>query len=230
MSSVPSSLSVVYATDEDILKIAGADFRVIAGKAFQLAYGTDGQILAASPWVLTSASVNFQNQGILGNQVFQLSLPAAPASSPLGGTGGLFAVDSVAGNAVTLRRAGYASGIGQPPITANTTGITFLCASLWNLIEDVSFNLNEAFAADPNISLRTPADMYNQRIFKDMVVFGVLEQAYANLNRTTSGDFKDKVEFYGRKFAERRANAVLRWGPMGNTQPPTGPFSCRITR
>ena len=93
MSNLPSQTTPVYCSDEDILVHAGGDFATLCPPWQQMAQGTDGAFAPGSPWVLTSASVNFAANGVSPNQVVWLT---APRSQYPGG-GHFLAIDSVAG-------------------------------------------------------------------------------------------------------------------------------------
>ena len=75
MSNLPEQTTPVYATDEDIAVRAGGDFVMLCPPWQQMASGVDGVFGADAPWVLDSASVNFQSNGVTPNQVVQLTTP-----------------------------------------------------------------------------------------------------------------------------------------------------------
>jgi hypothetical protein len=223
----PDRLATVYATDEEVLMTAGADFVAVCPRAFLFASGVDGAFSPSDPWTLASASVDFAAQGVAANMVLQLS-----GNRPdWKGLGGLLAVESVAGGACTLRRAGEAAGVGQPPgPPGGATGVPFLVTSLRAPIEDVAFELNEMFSIDPALVNRRPEDLYDRRIFRRLTVFRVLENQYANSNRSNDGDFVMKAEYYARRYREALSSATLRWGPTGTSQAATRLGSMRLTR
>jgi hypothetical protein len=223
----PSSLTVVYATDEDVVALAGDDFQVLAGRWHRYAGAADGVFAAGIPWVLTSASSDFVAQGVLPNMVIQLLKPVA--NFP--GSGDLLAVETVTTDSLTLRRVGEAVGVGQPPApAAGLAGVTFLITSLRRQLEDASYQLNEQFSIDPMLPSRTPGDIYDLRIMRRLVVYQVVLRRYMNANRTAKGDFADKVEAYSTAFESELATATLRWGPTGQSQPTSTRFSTRVTR
>jgi hypothetical protein len=71
----PSQLATVYATDESIAIRASGDFTTLSPDWQKLAYGTDGTFAAGSPWVLSSASVNFAVAGVTTSHVVLLRKP-----------------------------------------------------------------------------------------------------------------------------------------------------------
>lgn len=223
----PDRLATVYATDEEFLMIAGADFVTVCPRAFLFALGVDGAFSPSDRWTLTSASVDFEAQGVAPNMVMQLS-----GNRPeWKGLGGLLAVESVAGGSCLLRRAGRSIGEGQPPgPEGGAIGVSFLVTSLAPAIEDVAFELNEMFSIDPALVNRRPEDLYDRRIFRRLTVFRVLENQYANSNRSNDGDFVMKAEYYARRYREALSSATLRWGPIGTSQPATRLGSMRLTR
>src|SRR5690348_10877724 len=118
----PSVLSTVYCTDEDIAVRAMGDFATLCPEWQKLAAGTDGVFASGTPWALSSASNNFASLGITSNNVILLT---GPKPYFLGG-GELLAIDSVAGNTVTLRRLNAALNAGLPPgPSAGVTGVSF---------------------------------------------------------------------------------------------------------
>jgi len=109
-TNISAPLSVVYATDENIALRDPDDFAALSPHHQCLARGTDGVIAAASPWTLTSATVNFATNGVASGNVVVLTLKNVFVAS-----GEAFAVDTVSGNSINLRRLGQATGVGQPP-------------------------------------------------------------------------------------------------------------------
>ncbi len=138
-ASLPAQTIPVYCTDEDIAVRASGDWFLLAPAWQQMAAGTDGYFNSGSPWVLNSTAVSFTSNGVNPNQVVQLSGPKAnfPGSS-----GQLFAIDSVSGNSVTLRRLHKDLNVGQPPApAAGLTGVTFTINTLDPQIEEASFDI-----------------------------------------------------------------------------------------
>jgi hypothetical protein len=223
----PTSLTTVYATDEDVVSLAGADFQVLAGRWFVYASGADGVFSSSDLWTLNSASQNFVTQGLKANMVCQLLGPKPQYQ----GSGDLLAIETVAAHALTLRRVGQALGIGLPPGPAGgITGVTFLVTSLQRQLEDTAYLLNEQFAVDPNTPNRTPGDIYDQRILRRLTVYQVVYRQYMNLNRSKAGDFADKIDYYRDAYQTELAAAIVRWGPNGQTQQSSTRFSTHLVR
>src|SRR4051794_18663923 len=119
---VLTPLTQPYCTDEDIALRALADYPVICPDSQKLAHGTDGAFAAAAPWTLTSQGVDFAGYGVHAGNVVHLTQPRSVYRNE----GELFAVAAVAAGAVTLRRLGKPSGIGQPPApAAGLTAVAF---------------------------------------------------------------------------------------------------------
>lgn len=223
----PAYLSTVYATDEDVLALAGSDFQVICPPWSKFAEGTDGVFAMGSPWVLTSASNDFVAQGLAANMVIQLRGPAAHFK----GGGDLMAIETVAQHSLTLRRPGEGLGSGMPPApAAGLTGVSFLVTSLKKQLEDVSYQLNEQFSIDPALPNRAPGDIYDLRAMRRLVVYQVAYRQYLSVNRSAKGDFADKVAYYRDLYETEKDSTVLRWGPLGTTQESSGVFSTRVSR
>ena len=104
---------IVYATDEDIALRASTDFSALCPRDQVLAVGTDGVFAASDLWTLTSASVDFAAFGLKPGLLARLTKP----TTAFGPNGELFAIQSVATGAITLRRKGQAAGVGSPRST-----------------------------------------------------------------------------------------------------------------
>jgi hypothetical protein len=122
-----SQAMTVYATEEDVVLAAPADFAALCPLEQALAAGADGRFLAGERWVLRSTSVDFAAQGVSAGCVARLRLGMGPLPSP----GELFVVAGVSTGSVALRRAGQPDGVGQPPAPAGgLEGVDFLVVSL----------------------------------------------------------------------------------------------------
>jgi hypothetical protein len=225
--SASAQLTTVYATDENIAVRASGDFAMLCPDWQKLAFGTDGTFAAGSPWVLTSASVNFTAAGVSAQHVVLLSKP----STAFKGSGELLAVQSATDNAITLRRLGGSLNAGQPPAqAAGLTGVEFLIATLDPQIEEASFDLNRRFLIDPNLAGRTPSDIYDLRDLRQACVLTVLAQRYAAEVRGSQGDFALKLAQVRQELSEVLPRLQLRWGPSGLDTPSTNWFSTRLVR
>src|SRR6185437_12116989 len=127
----PAQVNSIFATDEDALIRAGGDFGVLCPEWQKSAQGTDG-VLDATTRTLTSATVNFEANGVTANQVIRFDKPA----TVFRGGGEWFAVESVSttlddaqqfvGGVLTLRRQGQQFGVGQPPPSIPNVQFTIL--------------------------------------------------------------------------------------------------------
>lgn len=221
-----SRLDVVYATDEDVFIVGGADWSVIVPRTNRYAAATDGVFSAGSPWTLASASTLFVTQGVKAGMIVELKGPTSTYTPPQ-----YLAIETINANSVVLRRPGAPlnEGLGPGP-AAGLTSVTFTIQSLKPQIENAAFELNERYSVDPRLSGRKPADVYDQRIFRRLTALWVLYQQYANMTRAKTGDFADKIAFYKMEYEASLATATLRWGATGNDQPPTNRFGMRVTR
>ncbi len=222
-----TQLSVTYATDESIAIRASGDFAMLCPDWQKLASGVDGVFTAASPWLLSSASVDFAAAGVAAGHVVLLRKPAPVFK----GSGELLAVDSASGQGVVLRRLGAALNMGQPPgPSAGVTGVEFLLATLDPQIEEACFDLNRRFGIDPNVAGRTPGDVYDLRDLRQACVLTVLMQRYAAETRGSQGDFALKLAQVRQELSEVLARLTLRWGQSGTDRNSTNWFSTRIVR
>lgn len=223
----PSRLAVTYATDEDVVAEAGADFRELCPNSFKFAYGKDGAFSPSDLWTLTSATVNFAGQGVRPNMIAQLRGP----TSAFKGSGELLAVESVGSGSVTLRRIGEATGVGQPPSPASgLTGVEFLVTSLHSQLDAASRKLNEQFSMDPALPGRQPGDAYDLSVIRTATIYLVLARRYNDMVRTDRGDFTEKAKFYMQAYRDEIDSATIRWGASGRAQPPTSHFGMKLTR
>ena len=227
MSNLPAQTSPTYASDEDIAVRAGGDWVHLCPPWQLQAAGTDGVFSSGAPWVMTSASVNFEANGVAPNQVVHLTAPRANFT----GSGQMLAIDSVAGNSVTLRRLHKDLNVGQPPApAAGLTGVVFAINTLDPQIEEVSFRLKRRFAIDENIPYRDSDWLYDKRDLREATVLSVLLDRYTYEARTERGDFPRKIDLVGRQLAEIMAQLNIRWGPVGNSTESISLFSTRLSR
>ncbi len=223
----PSQLATVYATDESIAIRASGDFATLCPDWQKLAYGSDGTFAAGSPWVLSSASVDFAAAGVTTSHVILLRKP----NTAFKGGGELLAVDRATDTSVTLRRLGTELGLGQPPSpAAGLTGVEFLITTLDPQIEEASFDLNRRFWIDPNVASRSPDLVYDLRDLRQACVLTVLAQRYAAETRASQGDFALKLSQIKDELSEVLARLQLRWGQSGTDNQSTTWFSTRIVR
>ncbi len=227
MSSLPEQTTPVYATDEDVAVRAGGDFITLCPPWQQMAQGADGAFLAGAPWTLTSASVDFQSNGVSPNQVVWLTQP----KSQFPGGGALLAIDSISGNSLNLRRLHQDLGIGQPPgPPAGLAGVAFAINTLGPQIEEASFDLKRRFGIDETEFARSSSWIYDLRDLRIATVLQVLHDRYTAEVRSDKGDFALKVVRIHEQLDEVLSRVQVRWGPLGNSASPTTLFSCKVTR
>jgi hypothetical protein len=225
--AAPTQLATLYASDENVAIRASGDFSILCPDWQKLASGTDGVFSPGLPWTLTSASTMFDSAGVTCQHVVWLRKP----STAFKGSGELLAVDSSAGNSVTLRRLGASLNQGQPPAPVpGLTGVDFLIATLDPQIEEASFQLNRQFSIDPNVAGRTPGDVYDLRDLRQACVLIVLAQRYAAETRGDAGDFALKLVQIKQELGEVQSRLRLRWGASGTDHQSTNWFSTRIVR
>lgn len=200
----PEKLGTVYTTDESVAIRARGDFVTLCPDWQKLAYGTDGVIDSGSPWVLTSATVNFETNGVESNHVIQLKKSGTTRAS-----GDILAVDSVSGGSITLRRFGKDAGIGQPPTPA--TDIEFLISTLDPQIEEASFDLNRRFGIDPNILGKSPSYLYDMRDLRQATILILLKHSYTAEARSKDGDFWGKVLQIDQELTDVISRLQVRW-------------------
>ncbi len=226
-ASLPEQTAPVFATNEDIAVRAGGDFFLLCPAWQQMAAGTDGYFSSGSPWVLNSTAVNFAANGVDPNQVVQLSGP----KQNFPGSGQLFAIDSVSGSAITLRRLHKDLNVGQPPApSAGLAGVTFTINTLDPQIEEASFDIKRRFGIDENFAYRSSTWIYDQRDLRMATVLTVLLARYTQEARSDKGDWARKISLIGTELNVVLDRVQVRWGPLGNSSEPTTLFSCRISR
>jgi hypothetical protein len=220
----------VYCSDEDLLVHASGDFAVLCPPWQQMAYGTDGAFASGSPWVLTSASVNFTSNGVNPNQVVWLTTP----KSQYPGGGAFLAVDSTSGGSITLRRPYKDLNVGQPPApAAGLTGVTFAINTLDPQIAEATYDLKQRYMIDDNPqvgNLRASSWIYDLQVLRVATVYSVLYERYCQEARTDRGDFKEKIVRYRQKLNDAISRVEVRWGPYGNSAEPATVFNCKLSR
>jgi len=226
-ASLPEQTYPVYCSDEDIAVRAAGDWFLLAPQWQQMAAGTDGYFSNGSPWVLNSTAVNFASNGVAPNQVVQLSAPKA--NFP--GSGALFAIDSVSGSAITLRRLHKDLSVGQPPApSTGLTGVAFTINTLDPQTEEASFDIKRRFGIDENIAYRSSSWIYDQRDLRMATVLIVLLARYTQEARTDRGDWARKIGLINTELQIVLDRVQVRWGPLGNSAEPSTVFSCKISR
>ena len=73
--------AIVYATDEDVVLRASAEFAVLTPKDQCVAAAPDG-FFGADPWTLASTSIDFAANGVAPGQVVRLTQPTTAFKPP----------------------------------------------------------------------------------------------------------------------------------------------------
>lgn len=215
--------SLLYCDDEAIRVRCAGDFDELVPADQVLASGTDGAISLSSPWLLTSASVDFAAYGVAKGNIVEIV--------PDLGSPQHFAVDSVSVSGVVLRRIGAkASGIGQPPVTATTSGLTFKVPTFGPQIEDVSYDLNRRYGINDDFADRQASYLYDPRELRQACVLTILVRQYTNENRAKDGDFAEKARLAREDLSETLARISVHFGQLGEGSTPVNRFSTQYRR
>jgi len=192
-----------------------------------MARGTDGAFANGIPWVLSSASVNFQTNGVQPNQVIALTGP----KSQFPGGGDLLAVDSVSGSSITLRRPYKDLNVGMPPVpAAGLTSVTFSILTYDPQIASACFDIKRRFGIDENITFRDSSWIYDLQDLRMLTVLTVLYDRYTAELRSDRGDWQRKMGHIRNLRDEVLDRVQVRWGPYGNSSEPSTIFNCKISR
>ncbi len=241
----PSTLQSVYCTDEDILVRCNADFAVLAPAWQLLAAGSDGVLVPtgstspAGPWTLQSASVDFAANGVnaaVGTSVFTNVVQLTGPAPFKGATGQLFAIDSVNGNEITLRRPNQPLYQGQPPSgSTQLAGVTFAVKTVYPQIDNACYTINEKFGVldegSPfSIFWKQPGYMTDVRELRELATLLTLCRLYASEVRVDRGDFALKLKEFQRDYADCEQRTIIRWGPFGQGRPASTKFSMNMMR
>ena len=203
-------ITPVYACDEDIAIRSYGAFGVLVPTSNTLAFGTDGVILSADPWTLTSATVDFEAQGLKVGHVVLLTKP----TTTFRGVGRYFAVGSVLGNSVTLRLCGKTDGIGQPPApSGGLTGVEFRCLTFDPEIESTSYQINQEFGLRPG----EPDTIADLRVLNQATVLTVLHRAYVFAPITVAQEYAQRLNEVSVAKDAAIEQVTIRWGGQGGT-------------
>ena len=178
-----------FCTDEDIALEAQNDFHHLAPRSQDLAYGLDGVFAAGARWTMTSEGSDFEEQGVNPGDVVALTRPA----NVFQGAGGvLFAVDSVSGGTLVLRRLGRASGLGRPAApAAGLTAVEFRVFSFGPQVGKESQEVRRTWDLDRTDTRTVGRLMEGGEELRRVAVLRVLRWAYTNsetLKDTDSGE------------------------------------------
>ena len=231
---------IVYATDEDIALRASTDFSALCPRDQVLAVGADGVFAASDPWTLTSASVDFAAFGLTSGLLARLTKP----TTSFGPNGELFAIQSVATRAITLRRKGQSAGVGQPPSSqGGLTGVEFAVRSLGPQLALASYDIDRRFGIDDCIAGRRSLDLYDPQQLREAVVLTVLYKQYLDQSRQFAGGIADQSERPGDVYAAKARIAkaeldevldrlALKWNEadVASRAIATTRFSTRVSR
>jgi hypothetical protein len=220
-----------YATDEDVAVRCPGDYFALCPSWQLLATGTDGAFAAspASPWKLSSSTVNFQTQGLVAGNVVVLTGPKPNFT----GSGRLFAVDTVNGDgSVTLRNVGLGSGQGQAPgPSAGLTAVSFAVPTFAPQIASCCLQLNHEFGLDPNLATQSPQLVYDPaNQLGTYTVLLVLQRQYATEARTDRGDFALKLRQVLLDAADYRSRLTLKFGALGQSEHTRALTSTQVRR
>jgi hypothetical protein len=227
-----STVSVVYATDEDVALRASADFAILCPRDQCVAYGTDGQI-GPGGWSLSSPSVNFDAIGVQPGQVIRLTQPVSAFKPP----GDMLVVSGVVVGGITLRRKGMPAGVGQPAVLGGgLTGVEFIITTLGPQIATASYDLNRRFGINDRVSGNRPSDLFDPREILDATVLTVLSRQYMELSRSSNDRpdlFATKAQTYRQELDDLLARLVVHWSSTSGSVAPstsTTRLSARLSR
>lgn len=215
--------SVLYATDEDLKVRCSGDYDMLVPSDQSLAAGTDGSILASSPWVLNSTSASFVAAGLAAGNVVAIKLTVHGPSTH-------FAVISVTTTALTFRRIGLKANQGQPPVIANVTGLSYSVQTFRAQIEDASYDLNRRYGINDDFADRQASYLYDPRELRQACVLTVLLRQYATESRTKEGDFANKIMVVRAELDDVLARISVKFGQLGQGSEPVNRFSTRTRR
>lgn len=222
-----------YATDEDIALRASGDFTILCPKDQKLAAGGDGVFASPDLWTLTSSAVDFSAYGLTAGKIVQLTRPLTIYKPP----GESLVIVSVAPNAVTLRRKGQESSVGQPPSPATgLSGVEFSITTLGPQIESASYDLNRRFGIDDLVAGRRISELYDAREVREATVLTVLYRQYLSMSREAGeqrDNFAAKAQAVKSELDDLLARVIIHWLPTnipGGTELVTTRFSTRLVR
>jgi hypothetical protein len=225
--------TILYATDEDIAIRASADYSILVPRDQKLAWGTDGQFAPGLRWTLSSATVDFQANGLAPGHVVHLTQPVSVFKPP----GDLLVVADVTAGAVVLRRKGQPEGVGQPPAPqGGLLQIEYSVVTFAPQIASASYDLNRRYGIDDFIVGRRTSDLFDPREVREATVLSVLYRQYMDLCRGPEhhGDsFAAKAQLYKQELDDLLARTVVHWLPTpgtGASNIPTSRFGTRLSR
>jgi hypothetical protein len=227
-----ATIPTVYATDEDIALRASADFTLLCPRDQKVASGSDGVFSPATPWLLTSATANFQALGVAPGQVVQIQVAGAGQCS----TADCLVVASTAPGSVTLRRKGQSAAVGMPPgPSTGVGGVRFQVLTFGPQIALAADDINRRFGITNGLYPgRSPSVLSDSGELRDAVVLTVLYRRYLDVSREVAGpsdSFAAKAEAIKAELDDLLARLTLHWNRASDDlDPPTTRFSTRMSR
>jgi hypothetical protein len=211
-------LAIRYCTDEDIAVRAFGDFGELIPRDQVKAAAEDG-VIPASLWSLTSASMNFGTREVAEGDMVRLygarNSDAATRFGPLS-SGSWFAVNSVAGTTIGLRRKGMPAGIGEPAGgPAELSSVGFQVVTLRPQIEKASREINRKFGIDDAFVNQGAADIYDVDALRDACELMVLYRLYLAGSRMDKDDWKIKALGFKEELEAAMSALNVQWGDDG---------------
>ncbi|MFO0951535.1 MAG: hypothetical protein U0835_10355 [Isosphaeraceae bacterium] len=215
-------MSRPYCTDEDAARRAPSDYALIVPAHQCLARVSDGVFADGSPWVVTSASTDFQASGVTAGNVAVITGPK-PWKSP----GELLAVGSVSGHSLTLRRVGFADGTGHPPGKGGASGVVLSVPTFGPQIAAASYDLDRRYGVEDLIVGRRRSDLFDPAELREATLLTMLVTAYVDASRGTADPtlasqggrpdvWSAKASTLRRELEALLSRVVVHWRPAGN--------------
>lgn len=201
-----------YCTDEDVAAWDGESWLNLVPRSQVLASGVDGVFTPAQPWILTSVSNAFANQGCVAGCVCAITGPATTFPN----NGRIFAIDGAAGNSLRLRTVGRALNVGQAPgPAAGATGVEFTVWTFTPQIATHSTDLRRQFDLDaaPNRSIAYLSEAGEE--LRQVATLRVLRWAYLVNQRLKDSDAQAKLGLIAETLSQVEARLNLKWGKPG---------------
>jgi hypothetical protein len=205
-----------YASDEDV-SIETNDFRVLTDTTALAAYGTDGTIDPADPWVLRSEGTDFIANAVQPNTIIYLMDENNFGSDP--GTS-YVVVGPEDAHSIRLRNRGMPAGQGDPPGLpgAFIVGIVYEVRTLAPILAHAANEIDEQFDV-PGILAANPGKQLTENdllILADLNVCKVLQRRYLAVSKGTEvpgakENFRDKSDAYAKRCDELSSRLTLRF-------------------
>jgi hypothetical protein len=219
-----ATVSPLFCTDEDII-IETPDFWTLCPPNQVDAYGKDGVITAETPWVLTSAVVDFASIGVRPNTVICLSRPEEVFG---GEPGEAYIVDHILEDdphSLYLRRAGREIGAGDPPGNGvdDIPGVEFTIRTLYGQIKKASEEIDEEYGITEYSGGAALVDA-DARLVRDLTTYLVLERRYMAVSQGTEipgakERYMEKSKYYKARLTEIGGRVQIRFVGGGVAAP-----------